>query len=280
MYVESFGNPRRFGRLARRVARTKPILALKSGTTATGQQAASSHTAALAGSEAAVDALFHQAGVIRASSLEELVDVAALLSQPARAERSPRRGPDERRRARHPLRRRLRGGGSHPARPRRRDACRARRAAVAGGERRESGRHARRRHRGHLCRRRCRSCSKTPQVDAAIVLFVPTVTATADEVANAVDEAAARSTSEKPVLAVVLSAEGIPPSLRRDGATRRRLPLPGVGGAGARAPGSASRVAPPAARHRSRPRGHRSRRGGAGRRAGAHRRRRRLAQPG
>ena len=83
MYVESFGNPRRFGRLARRVARTKPILALKSGTTATGQKAASSHTAALAGSEAAVDALFHQAGVIRASSLEELVDVAALLSHQA-----------------------------------------------------------------------------------------------------------------------------------------------------------------------------------------------------
>ena len=80
MYVESFGNPRRFGRLARRVARTKPILALKSGTTATGQRAASSHTAALAGSETAVDALFRQAGVIRAASLEELVDVATLLS--------------------------------------------------------------------------------------------------------------------------------------------------------------------------------------------------------
>ena len=80
LYVESFGNPRRFGRLARRVARRKPILALKSGTTASGQRAASSHTAALAGSEAAVDALFHQAGVIRASSLEELIDVAALLS--------------------------------------------------------------------------------------------------------------------------------------------------------------------------------------------------------
>ena len=56
------------------------MLALKSGTTATGQRAASSHTAALAGSEAAVDALFQQAGVIRASSLEELVDVAGLLS--------------------------------------------------------------------------------------------------------------------------------------------------------------------------------------------------------
>ena len=67
MYVESFGNPRRFGRLARRVARRKPILALKSGTTASGRRAASSHTAALAGSETAVDALFHQAGVIRAA---------------------------------------------------------------------------------------------------------------------------------------------------------------------------------------------------------------------
>jgi acetate---CoA ligase (ADP-forming) len=80
LYLESFGNPRRFGRLARRVSRRKPILALKSGTTLTGQRAASSHTAALAGSEAAVDALFRQAGVIRATSLEELIDVAALLS--------------------------------------------------------------------------------------------------------------------------------------------------------------------------------------------------------
>ena len=80
LYVESFGNPRRFGRLARRVARRKPILALKSGTSATGQRAASSHTAALAGSEAGVDALFHQAGVTRATSLEELIDVATLLS--------------------------------------------------------------------------------------------------------------------------------------------------------------------------------------------------------
>src|SRR5207342_970118 len=68
------------GTIARRVARTKPILAVKSGTTGAGARAAGSHTAALAGSEAAVDALFHQAGVIRASSLDELVDVAALLS--------------------------------------------------------------------------------------------------------------------------------------------------------------------------------------------------------
>jgi acetyl coenzyme A synthetase (ADP forming)-like protein len=80
LYLESFGNPRRFGRIARRVARRKPILALKSGTTSTGARAASSHTAALAGSEAAVDALFHQAGVIRSETLEQLIDAAALLS--------------------------------------------------------------------------------------------------------------------------------------------------------------------------------------------------------
>jgi acetyl coenzyme A synthetase (ADP forming)-like protein len=88
LYLESFGNPRRFGRIARRVARKKPILAMKSGTTSTGARAASSHTAALAGSEAAVDALFRQAGVIRARTLEELIDAAALLaSQPLPAGR-------------------------------------------------------------------------------------------------------------------------------------------------------------------------------------------------
>ena len=57
---------------------------MKSGTTKAGQKAAGSHTAALAGSEAAVDALFHQAGVMRAGTLGELLDIASLLSrQPA-----------------------------------------------------------------------------------------------------------------------------------------------------------------------------------------------------
>jgi acetate---CoA ligase (ADP-forming) len=80
LYVESFGNPRKFGRLARRISREKPILAMKSGVTRAGAKAASSHTAALAGSETAVAALFRQAGVIRAETVEELVDVAALVS--------------------------------------------------------------------------------------------------------------------------------------------------------------------------------------------------------
>jgi acyl-CoA synthetase (NDP forming)/RimJ/RimL family protein N-acetyltransferase len=86
LYLESFGNPLRFSRIARRVARRKPILALKGGTTGAGRRAAASHTAALAGSDAAVEALFHQAGVIRVPTLEELVDTAAVLaSQPVPA---------------------------------------------------------------------------------------------------------------------------------------------------------------------------------------------------
>ncbi|HEY8450236.1 MAG TPA: acetate--CoA ligase family protein, partial [Bacillota bacterium] len=80
LYLESFGNPRRFVRLARRVAQKKPILAVKSGRTRAGRRAAGSHTAALAASDETVDALFQQAGVIRADKLEDLFDVAALLA--------------------------------------------------------------------------------------------------------------------------------------------------------------------------------------------------------
>lgn len=83
LYLESFGNPRKFTQIARRVARTKPIIAVKSGRTPGGSRAASSHTGALAGSDAAVDALFHQSGVIRTDTIEELFDTAMLLaSQP------------------------------------------------------------------------------------------------------------------------------------------------------------------------------------------------------
>ncbi len=86
LYLESFGNPRKFAWAAPAVARTKPIIAVKSGRSAAGKRAASSHSAALASLDVAVDALFEQAGVIRTTTLEELFDVAALLStQPAPA---------------------------------------------------------------------------------------------------------------------------------------------------------------------------------------------------
>jgi acetyl coenzyme A synthetase (ADP forming)-like protein len=80
MYLESFGNPRRFTRLARRIAREKPIVAVKSGRTLSGSRAAASHTGALAGTDTAVEALFEQAGVIRVTTIEELFDTGMLLA--------------------------------------------------------------------------------------------------------------------------------------------------------------------------------------------------------
>jgi acetate---CoA ligase (ADP-forming) len=77
LYLESFGNPRRFARLARRIGRQKPIIAVKAGRTRAGSRAAGSHTAALAASDAAVDAMFRQSGVIRADTIDEMFDVAA-----------------------------------------------------------------------------------------------------------------------------------------------------------------------------------------------------------
>lgn len=79
LYLESFGNPRKFARIARRVSRRKPIVAVKSGRSSAGVRAASSHTAAMASPDLAVDALFRQAGVIRVDTLDELFDMALLL---------------------------------------------------------------------------------------------------------------------------------------------------------------------------------------------------------
>ena len=83
MYLENFGNPRHFTRIAREISRTKPIVVVKSGRTSLGAKAASSHTGALGGLDVGVDALFEQAGVMRVETVEELFDVAmALSSQP------------------------------------------------------------------------------------------------------------------------------------------------------------------------------------------------------
>ncbi|HYS78781.1 MAG TPA: acetate--CoA ligase family protein [Candidatus Dormibacteraeota bacterium] len=76
MYLESFGNPARFLSIARRVTRVKPILAVKSGRTASGARAAFSHTGALAGAGAAYDTLLDQAGVIRVESMSEMFTLA------------------------------------------------------------------------------------------------------------------------------------------------------------------------------------------------------------
>ncbi len=81
LYIESFSNPRRFSKVARRVGRRKPIVVVKSGRSTAGARATESHTGALiAASDVTVDALFDQVGVIRTDSLSELLDVASLLA--------------------------------------------------------------------------------------------------------------------------------------------------------------------------------------------------------
>jgi acetyl coenzyme A synthetase (ADP forming)-like protein len=81
LYLESFGNPRKFSRIARRVGREKPIVVMKSGRSPAGSRATSSHTGALiAAADVTVDALFRQSGVIRTDRLEEMFDVASLLA--------------------------------------------------------------------------------------------------------------------------------------------------------------------------------------------------------
>ena len=212
LYLESFGNPRAFSRIARRLARRKPVLALKGGSTGAGSRAAGSHTAALAGSDVAVDALFRQAGVIRARTLDELIDVATLLSaQPV---------PRGRRVA---LVTNAGGLGILAA-----DACEAAglelpppsdatRAALAevmpaegssanpidllGGATAESFAAA------------LPPVLADPAFDAVIALFVPTVGTDEHEVGAAISRAAA-DVDDKPVLCTFVSAKGAPPSLR------------------------------------------------------------------
>jgi acyl-CoA synthetase (NDP forming) len=80
LYLESFGNPRRFARIARTLARRKPVIAVISGRSAAGQRAGASHTAAAASPAVAVDTLCAQAGVIRVDHLGDLLDTARVVT--------------------------------------------------------------------------------------------------------------------------------------------------------------------------------------------------------
>jgi len=212
LYLESFGNPRAFARIARRLARRKPILALKGGTTGAGSRAAGSHTAALAGSDAAADALFAQAGVIRARTLEELIDVASLLSaQPVprgrrvavvtnagglgilAADACESLGlelpePSEETRATLATVLPAEGSAGNPI-------------DLLGGANAES------------FERTLPAVLADPGFDAAIVLFVPTVGSDEEAVGAAISRAAATAV-DKPVLCAFLSAKGAPVSLQ------------------------------------------------------------------
>ncbi len=82
LYLEGFGNPRRFARVARRVSSKKPVLCVKSARSKVGRETAQVRTSSME-TDIQVDALFQQAGVIRTETLEEMFDAAMLLtSQP------------------------------------------------------------------------------------------------------------------------------------------------------------------------------------------------------
>jgi acyl-CoA synthetase (NDP forming)/GNAT superfamily N-acetyltransferase len=86
LYLESFGNPAKFARIARRIALRKPVLAIKSGRSEAGRRAGRSHTAAAISDDSLVDALFARAGVLRVAGMQELLDAAiALCDQPVPA---------------------------------------------------------------------------------------------------------------------------------------------------------------------------------------------------
>jgi acetyl coenzyme A synthetase (ADP forming)-like protein len=210
LYLESFGNPVRFSKIARRVARKKPIVAVKSGRSAAGSRAATSHTGALAESDRVVDALFRQAGVIRTGTLEELFDVAMLLAnQPV------------------PRGRRVgiltnAGGPAILAA----DACEAQGlqvpplpAAVSAKLRAFLPAEA------SIGNPVDMLASATPEqyrkalkillseetLDSVLVIFIPPIAAHAETMASAIVEGA-RGT-RKPVLATFMSAKGAPPTL-------------------------------------------------------------------
>ena len=80
LHLESFGNPRKFSRFARRLAERMPVLTVRSGSSAAGQRAAASHTASTATPRVTRDALFRQAGVLAVDRLDELTELVATLS--------------------------------------------------------------------------------------------------------------------------------------------------------------------------------------------------------
>jgi acetyl coenzyme A synthetase (ADP forming)-like protein len=205
LYLESFGNPRKFAQLARDVGRRKPIVAVKAGRSRAGARAASSHTGALAASDTIVDALFRHAGVIRTTTLEEMFDIAMLLDrQPLPA------GP------RVAVLTNAGGPGILAA-----DACEAHRLQVAAlhdsslTQLRSFLPAAAGLHNpvdmlatataGHY-ERAMRLLLADPNVDSLLTIFIPPLVTAATDVAAAMTRVAREAT--KPVVATFMSVEG------------------------------------------------------------------------
>ncbi|MDQ3770548.1 MAG: GNAT family N-acetyltransferase [Actinomycetota bacterium] len=217
LYLESFGNPRKFSRICRRVAKTKPIVAVKSGRSSAGARATSSHTGALiAASDATVDALFTQAGVIRTDTLNELFDVASLL-----ANQPPPRG------RRVAIVTNAGGPGILCA-----DACEA--AGLTVGPLPDD---VRTKLEEFLpaeastlnpvdmiasasagdYKRAIQTVAASEDIDALIVIFIPPLVTRPEDVADAISEATAHLAREVPLLTVFMSSRGVPDELSRHG---------------------------------------------------------------
>jgi acyl-CoA synthetase (NDP forming) len=214
LYLESFGNPRKFSRIARRVARQKPIVAVKSGRSPAGARATTSDTGALiAASDITVDALFRHAGVIRTDTLGEMFDVTSLLaSQP------PPKG------RRVAILTNAGGPGILCA-----DACQseglevpllaaetqealrallATEASVANPVDLIASATA------DQYREAMRIVGSDPGVDALIVIFIPPLVTRPEDAARAIVEGARTLERAKPVLTVFMQARGVPEQLR------------------------------------------------------------------
>ncbi len=205
LYLESFGNPKKFGQIARRVGRHKPIVAVKAGRSSAGARAASSHTGARATSDALVDTLLRQAGVIRTFTLDELFDVAALLSsQPVPAGRrvaivTNAGGPailavdacEANGLELPPLAPESEAGLRTFLPPAASVANPVDMIASAGAEE---------------YRRAIALVAADPNVDSLIVIFIPPIPAAAEQVASAIRRAAGEC--GKPVIAVFMGAQG------------------------------------------------------------------------
>ena len=201
LYLESFGNPRRFGQLARRVSRSKPIVVVKSGRTPAGLRAAASHTAGLAASELAVEGLFQQAGVIRAETHRRDVRRRGVSGFAAPATRPPGGDPHQRRRARHPGRGRMQRG---------------RTGRAADGRRHDEPARSHR-----LGRRRCSTATgletllKAEDVDAVIAIYTTIDSRRTDAILTAIGGGvlAGRQggATQKPVLICTMASPNTAP---------------------------------------------------------------------
>jgi len=189
LYLESIGNPRKFSRIARRVGRAKPVVAVKSGRSTQGVPVGHSvlHTRA---PQAAVDAMFRQAGVVQVDTLDEMFDVAQLLAhQPL------------------PMGPRIAVVGNSDAL-----GLLAADAAVAMGLVVEHSVSLGADASAEDFEVALDTAIDDPNVDAVVAVFIPPLNTTGEEVADVL--ATVGEQSDKPIVSTFLGSEGIPELLR------------------------------------------------------------------